>query len=203
MARVVRDDIDRLHDYGIHPGTRTVYLESGTDDKGDELGVSFDMAQRVVKNLRLLDHASGDPITLVINTQGGDCFHGMGIYDAIRMCRSRVVGLVVGNAMSMGAVLLQACDERRATRHSSIMYHSGTLDGAPDMPAREGVRAVQYEEKHGDRIDRLMHARVLTKKPNLSWSKFKVECDRGIYLSAEEALEWGLLDAIEEEAVHG
>jgi ATP-dependent Clp protease, protease subunit len=198
--RINRDDVDKLHEFGLHVPTRTVYLESTADDEGNEHGVGFSMAQRVVKNLRLLDHASADPITLIINTNGGDIFFGMGIYDAIRACRSPIRGIVVGNACSMGCVLLQACDARLSTPNSTIMYHAGTMDGAPDYPFREGKRATDYEYAMGERIDRLVFARVEAKK-SLSWEKFKTETDRGLYFFPEQALEWGLIDAVSEEAL--
>jgi ATP-dependent Clp protease protease subunit len=191
------DDIDRLHDYGIHPASRTVFLETPIDDEGGEHGVGYSMAQRAIKNLRLLDAASADPITLIINTDGGYITHGVAIYDAIRMCRSEVRGLVIGNAQSMGCVILQACDVRSATTHSTIMYHAGTMDGAPGAALREGIRAVAYEVALGDRIDALMLARVREKKPKLTVAKFRALLDHGLYLSSAEAIEWGLLDHIE------
>lgn len=195
--RINRDDIDRLHDYSLHLPTRTVFLETPITDDGDEHGVGYAMAQRVIKNLRLLDHVSGEQITLIINTTGGDIFHGMGIYDAIRACRSPIRGLVIGNASSMGCVLLQACDVRVATPNSSIMYHAGTMDGACGAPFREGIRAVQYEEQLGEIIDRIVYERVSVKKPSMTYSKFKVETDRGIYCTAPQALEWGFIDEVE------
>jgi ATP-dependent protease ClpP protease subunit len=196
--RLNRDDVDKLHDYGLHIPTRTVFLEGGYDEEGNELGVGFSMAQRTIKNLRMLDHAADAPITLVINTEGGCTLNGMGIFDAVRACRSPVKGLVIGNAQSMGCVILQACDERVATRYSTIMYHAGTTDGSPGLPFREGKRSAEYDFAHGGRIDQIVYARVKEKKPTLSWQKFKVECDRGIYCSATEALDWGFIDGIEE-----
>lgn len=196
--RINRDDIDRLHDYSLHLPTRTVFLETPLNDDGDEHGVGYAMAQRVIKNLRILDHVSDAPITLIINTNGGDICTGMGIYDAIRACRSPIRGLVVGNANSMGSVLLQACDIRASTPHSTIMYHAGTMDGASGAPFREGIRAVKYEEHLGDIIDRIMYERVKTAKPKLSYEKFKVETDRGIYCTPAQALEWGFLDEVEQ-----
>lgn len=194
--RINRDDVDKLHDYGLHLPTRTVFLESPADDEGEEHGVGYSMAQRVIKNLRLLDHASSETINLIINTTGGDVCHGMGIYDAVRACRSHIRGLVIGNAQSMGCVILQACDERLATPNSTIMYHAGTMDGYPDGPFRESKRATDYEFRLGETVDKLMWGKALTKK-KITFEKFKVECDRGIYLSAPAALEWGFIDAIE------
>jgi ATP-dependent Clp protease protease subunit len=198
--RINRDDIDKLHDYGLHIPTRTVYLETPTTDEGEEHGVGYSMLQRVKKNLRLLDSLSADPITLDINTSGGSTFQGMGIFDVIRACRSPIKGLVSGEACSMGCAILQACDERVATPHSTIMYHAGTMDGAPGAPFREGKRATDYEHQHGIRIDDLVFEKVRTKMTTLTRAKFDTECDRGLYLTPEAAIEWGLLDAIEGES---
>lgn len=197
--RINRDDISHLHDYGLHLPSRTVFLETPITDEGEEHGVGYSMTQRVVKNLRLLDAVSDAEITLIINTGGGDCAQGMGIYDAIRACRAPVHGLVVGEASSMGSVILQACDSRSATLNSSVMYHSGTLDGAAGYPFREGKTAVDFEWKLGERIDLLMYERVREKKVGLTFKRFKLEADKGIYCTAEEALLWGLIDHVEGE----
>lgn len=196
--RISKDDIDRLHDYGIYVPGRLVSLETPSTDEGDEHGVGYSMAQRVIKNLYLLDSTSDAPITLLINTDGGDVCQGMGIYAAIRACRSPVRGIVTASACSMGSVILQACDVRVARPYTTIMYHAGSMDGAGGAPFREGLRAVKYEEELGEIIDRIMYERVREKKPHLSFAKFKVETDRGIYCTPAQALEWGFLDEVEQ-----
>lgn len=61
------------------------------------------------------------------NSKGGSYVGGMKIYDAIKNCRPRVIGIVTGDAFSMTGVVLQACDYRAATKHSRILFHNVSL----------------------------------------------------------------------------
>lgn len=195
MPRLNRDDIDKFHEYGLHVPTRTVSLETSPNDEGDELGVGYAMAQRAIKNLWILDHISDAPITVLINTGGGEEQQGMAIFDAIQACRSRVTGLVTCEASSMGSVILQACDERVGRPSSAVMYHSGAFNGSPGVPVREARAANVFEWALGDRIDAIVREKLVAK---MTKKKFELMADKGIYLTAAEAVEVGLLDRVEE-----
>src|SRR5271166_6582243 len=114
MARIVKDDVDRFHDYSIHIPSRTIFMgtENLSETDFEESGVDTSMAERQIKNLHLLDSISKDEITILMNNIGGDVIHGMAIYDAIRSCQSHITIKVLGHAMSMGSIILQAADER-------------------------------------------------------------------------------------------
>jgi len=68
-------------------------VESGTDAK---------MAESLIKNLVILENINKEPITIIMNNIGGDVYHGIAIYDAIKACESRVTIKVFGSAQSMG-----------------------------------------------------------------------------------------------------
>tara|TARA_R100000951_G_scaffold115132_2_gene122231 strand:+ start:16299 stop:17000 length:702 start_codon:yes stop_codon:yes gene_type:complete len=127
-----KDDVDQFMDNDIYLPTRTVYIGSATTDEyGDEGGVDFVMAERVSKTLHILDTYDADarkgekPINIIMNNPGGDVIHGMGIYDTISNCKNHVTIKVVGHAMSMGSIILQAADKRTMTKNSLIMIHYG------------------------------------------------------------------------------
>lgn len=87
-------------------------------------GVDEDAVERIVLSLTLLNAQSADPISLHVDSGGGDVTHGLVIYDAIRISVAPVVGKVCGSANSMASVILQACNVRTATRHSTLLIHN-------------------------------------------------------------------------------
>ena len=133
MARIVRDHIDHWFDYGLDMDNRTIYLGSASyDDDGGESGVDHLMAEFFIKSIHMLEMASSNkekPITVIMNNPGGDWYHGMGIFDAIRACKNHVTIKVFGHAMSMGSVILLAADERIMSPNSKFMIHYGTEGG--------------------------------------------------------------------------
>lgn len=127
MARINRDDVDKLYDYDLYIPSRTIYMGSVESDmENGESGVEAVMAERVIKALHLLDQKN-EPITIIMNNPGGDWFHGMAIYDAIKACQSHITIKVYGMAMSMGGVILQAADKRIMMPNSRFMMHYGYM----------------------------------------------------------------------------
>src|SRR4051812_11716117 len=99
--RVNRDDVDKFHDYSLYIPTRTIFM--GSEDYSLEHGESGTdglMTERILKNLTILEGLSSDQITIIMNNIGGDEYHGFGVYDAIKSCKSHVVIKVFGHAMS-------------------------------------------------------------------------------------------------------
>lgn len=130
MARLSKDHIDKFYDYDIEVDSRLLYMGSVYSDDDGESGVDTLMAERVIKGLTLLESAAPDgskPITIIMNNPGGDWYHGMAIYDAIKTCANEVTIKTFGHGMSMGAVILQAADERLVAPNAKIMIHYGTM----------------------------------------------------------------------------
>lgn len=86
--------------------------------------VNEEAVERITMSLTLLNTQSNDPITLNIDSSGGDVSVGLVIYDAIRLSEAMVSGVVCGSAHSMASVVLQACDMRKMTRHSTLLIHN-------------------------------------------------------------------------------
>ena len=193
--KFTKDEIDRFHDYSIHLPTRTLYMGSeNNDSESGESGCDGAMAERVVKNLHILDTLSAEPITILMNNIGGDEYHGFAIYDAIKACRSHVTIKVLGHAMSMGSIILQAADERVMAPTSRQMIHYGTW-GVYDH-----AKTTQKWAKEGEKIDlwmeRMYLGKIHDKNPKFTLRGIRTMLDHDTFLTAEESVELGLADSV-------
>jgi ATP-dependent Clp endopeptidase proteolytic subunit ClpP len=198
MSRINKDSVDRFYDYDIHIESRTLYMGSVSHDVEDgESGTDGAMAERAVKGLHILDNSApeGDkPITILMNNLGGDEYHCMAIFDAIKQCKNHVTIIVYGHAMSAGSIILQSADKRVMAVNSRMMIHYGTW-GVHDHP-----KIVYKWAEEGKKIDKWMEGvyldKIREKKPEYPLSKVKDMCNFDTFLNAHEALELGLIDEI-------
>jgi ATP-dependent Clp protease protease subunit len=190
-----RDDVDKFYDYDIYIPTRTIYIGSVAYTHDDEeTSVDFAMAERAIKGLHLLDKKDGN-ITVLMNNPGGDWYHGMAIYDAIKGCNNHVTIKVSGHAMSMGAVILQAADERVLAPNSSVMIHYG-YDGVYNTAKNFQIWAEQSKK-----LDKVMEdiflEKIKEKHPKFTRAKLRGMLDPDTILTPTEAIELGLACKIE------
>lgn len=186
MSRaIVRESIDRFFDYDLHVETRTIYLGDSTSD--EEVGPV--LAERVIKALHVLSLKPEEPIKIIMNSLGGCWYNGMAIFDAIRACPCRVTIEVLGSAMSMASVILQAADVRIIHPNATIMVHDGT--DAYDGPSRN-------VERWGDQSKKLRQQmyEIYAKRSGRPVSFWEKKCAHDSILNAQEALEYGLVDKI-------
>lgn len=193
--KFVKDEIDRFHDYSIYLPTRTINIGSEENSlEHGESGVDGAMAERAVKNLHILESLSKEPITVIMNNIGGDFYHGLAIYDAIKACESTVTIKVFGHAMSMGSIILQAADERIMAPTSKQMIHYGTwgYDGHS--------KTAQQWAKENDKLDRWLEDMYLEmiheKVPDFSLAKLRKMLDHDTFFTARESVNIGLADKI-------
>lgn len=192
--KFTRDDIDRLHDYSIHVPSRTIYIGSEMMDENGESGVDFLMAERVIKNLYLLDEASAEPITIILNNLGGDVFHGMAIYDAIKACRSQVTIKATGYVMSMASLILQAGDERLLSPHAVMMIHHGYDYQNNHVKV---VRSwVEFGKKYDKVLNEIYLEKIKAKNPSFKDKHLDKLLDFDTILMADEAINLGLADGV-------
>jgi ATP-dependent Clp protease, protease subunit len=193
--RLNRDDVDKLHDYGVYIPTRTIYMGSESfTDEGDESGCDGNMAQRFIKNLLVLESISVDKITILCNNIGGDEYHGLAIYDAIRNCKSKVTIKVFGHAMSMGSIILQAADERIMMPNSRQMIHYGTWGYVGH------AKTAQKWSQEGLKIDKWMERMYLEKihqkHKDFTLDNLQKMLDHDTFLTAQESVKLGLADKV-------
>jgi len=131
------------------------------------------------------------PIQLYINSPGGVVTSGLAMYDTMQYIRAPVHTLCMGTARSMGSFLLMAGEpgERAALPNASVLIHqpSGGFQGqASDMliHAEEILRTKQRM------------TRLYAEHCGRTYEEFEVAMDRDRFMTAEEAMEWGLIDRI-------
>ncbi len=143
---------------------------------------------------QLLYLASEDPerpISMYINCPGGIVYHGLAIYDTMQQIQAPVATYAVGVTASMGTVLLAAGTRgyRYALPHATIHMHpaGGSAQGyAPDVE-------IQYKELK--RIEDLLH-QLLALHTGQSVEQIAADFDRDRFMTAQEAVEYGLVDQI-------
>ncbi|WOH10266.1 hypothetical protein DCAR_0729733 [Daucus carota subsp. sativus] len=162
---------------------RIIFLGSQVDD------VSADY---IISQLLFLDaEDQKKDIKLFINSPGGSVTAGMGIYDAMKLCKADVSTICLGLAASMGAFLLASGTKgkRYCMPNARVMIHQplGTSGGkASEMSIR--IREMAY---HKVKLNKIL-SRV-TGKPE---SQVEVDTDRDNFMNPWEAVEYGLVDAV-------
>jgi ATP-dependent Clp protease protease subunit len=189
VARTSKDDVDRFFDHGLHMPTRTFYL--GDSDEG----IDHIIAAQVVRALHVLDATDG-PITIRMNSGGGDCYHGLAIYDAIQACRNEVTIVGYGHIMSMGLVVLQAGDHRLLMPSTSVMWHYGS-DGF-EGHARDLERRAKESQRIRKLTDDILLAKIRERVPGYTAAKLQKRFEFDTFMSAQDAVDLGLADAITE-----
>ena len=130
-------------------------------------------------------------ISLYINSPGGTITAGMGIYDTMNYIRCDVSTICVGMAASMGAFLLSsgAKGKRYALPNSEIMIHQ-PLGGAQGQATDIKIQAEQIL-RIKDRMNR-----ILSSNTSQPLEKIERDVERDYYMTAEEALKYGIVDRI-------
>lgn len=199
--KLSRDDLDRFHDYGIYLPSRTLYMGSEIVGEDYDGGTDALMAERLIKNLHILDSTSQDEIAIIMNNLGGDVMHGLAIYDAIKACRSKVTIKVLGHAMSMGSIILQAADERVMSPNSVQMIHFGQIHVGGH------AKTVYKQTDENKRIDSWMEKmyleKIREKVGDFSPQRLKGMLDHDCFLTAKKSVEIGLADKILGEEENG
>ena len=130
-------------------------------------------------------------ISIYLNTPGGSVYAGLGIYDTMQFIQSRVATICTGMAASMGAVLLVAGEKgmRAALPHSRVMIHQplGGIQGQAsdiEITAREILKLK----------DELYQ--IISDHSGQTVEKIRQDADRDYWMTAEEALQYGMIDKV-------
>lgn len=156
--------------------------------------IDNDTADDIIRKLWYLElQEPGKPILLVINSPGGAVDSGFAIWDQVKMISSPVYTLITGLAASMGSVLSLCAQPkyRFATPHSRIMIHQPRLGGVIQGQATDlEIQAKEMIKTRQLLID--IYVKATGKSPGI----VERAIDRDTWMTAEEAKEFGLLDAI-------
>ena len=162
---------------------RIVFLGSMIDDN---------VASLIIAQLLFLEAENQEKdIFLYINSPGGYITAGLGIYDTIHYIKPDVATICMGQASSMGALLLAggAPGKRSALPHSRIMIHQ-PLGGAEGQASDIIIQA--------DEIARLRSSinKILSKATKQTIKRIEKDTDRNNFMSPEEAKKYGIIDNI-------
>ena len=158
--------------------------------------IEKDTARNCIERLRELANENQQPITLYINSAGGNVTDGLAIHDAVRHIISRgieVTIVVQGMAYSMGSIVLQAASDGRrlAFPHSWIMIHE---------PAKwAGWQSTTAAAQHLERLKQMQDQiyKILSSRSGKPLRQIIRDTKRtDFYLDAQSALEYGLIDAV-------
>ena len=154
--------------------------------------VTDDSANLIVAQMLFLEMEDPDAdIMFYINSPGGSVSAGMAIYDTMQYLRCEVSTLCIGMAASMGAFLLSAGakGKRRALPNAEIMIHQPS-GGASGQASDIAIHAEQIL-----RIRKNLNE-ILAKNTGKPLSEIERDVDRDHFMTAKEALEYGLIDEI-------
>ena len=162
---------------------RIIFLSTPIDDN---------IASLVVAQLLFLEAEDGDKdINLYINSPGGIITSGMAIMDTMNFIKPDVSTIVVGQASSMGAFLLAAGakGKRFALPNARVMIHQPS--GGAEGQASDIVIAAEEIQKTKKKMNQML-AKFCGKK----FAQVEKDADRNYFMSADEALAYGLVDEI-------
>lgn len=163
---------------------RTIFLWEEVNDK---------TARAVVQQILYFDSLNKEDITFYINSPGGSISAGLAIYDAMQLAQSEIHTVCMGQAASFGAVLLAAGapGKREIWANARVMIHQPLIMGNFFAPASD--IEIQAEEilRSRERLNQ-----ILADHTGNTVKKIEKDTDRDNYLSASEAVSYGLADNV-------
>ena len=162
---------------------RIIFLADEIDDY---------MANTIVAQLLLLDSENSEKdIMLYINSPGGVITAGMAIYDTMQLIKADVATICFGQAASMGAFLLSsgAKGKRMALPNARVMIHQ------PLGGARGQATDIEIEAKEILRMKNMLNG-ILAENSSQPIEKIQEDTERDHFLTAQQAMEYGLIDKV-------
>jgi len=162
--------------------TRTILL-TGAVDK--------DLSEKVIRHLLLLESISADPITILIDSPGGDVYAGFSIFDMIRFIKAPVHIVGMGLVASAAALILLAVpkDRRHGLPNSSYLIHQ-PLSGIQGVATEIEIHARELE-KTKERLNE-----IIAEATGQSMERVSRDTDRDYWMNAKEASAYGLIENI-------
>jgi ATP-dependent Clp protease protease subunit len=168
---------------------RIIFIGGPIDDSSANLIIA--------QMLFLSNEDSKSDIHLYINSPGGSITAGLAIYDTMQFIRCDVATYCVGQAASMGALLMAGgkAGKRFLLANNRVLIHQPLISGELIAPATD----LEIEAKEILRLRERIY-QILAKHTGQSAEKIEKDCDRNLWLDAEEAIKYGLADKILQKA---
>lgn len=180
-----KDWIEIALEYGVDMAGRRIFLHGDVDEE---------IIGYAIRGLYLLSDISEAPVELFVCSYGGVIDDAFALHDVTRTVRCPVHTIALGKCMSAAPILV-ACGakgHRWASENTTFMLHDVALSVIEDNPANIAVYA-ELGKNYSRRYAKLMAS--YTKKNARHWATLSSgKTDR--FFSAEQALEWGMIDAV-------
>lgn len=176
----------------LDPDPDITMLENGVINICNE--IEEFIVKDITNDLLYMKYNKIEPITIYINSPGGNVFSGLGLYDFIREMVDDGIDICTiaqGHAASMGAILLQAGKTRIARKNCWILVHElSQVNFGKLSDLKDAV-------KMADRLMKESLLKILAERSTLSLSQITKKCDRkDWWISSSEALKLGFIDKI-------
>jgi ATP-dependent Clp protease protease subunit len=168
---------------------RIIFLGGPIDDNTANLIIA--------QMLFLSNEDSKNDIHFYINSPGGAITSGLAIYDTMRFLRCDVATYCIGQAASMGAVLLAGgtANKRFVLSNGRVLLHQPLISGVLQGPATD----IEIETREILRLRERLY-KILSDHTGQTEEKIEKDCDRNLWLDAEEAVNYRLVDRILQKA---
>ncbi|MCB9492391.1 MAG: ATP-dependent Clp protease proteolytic subunit [Dehalococcoidia bacterium] len=175
---------ERAYDiYSLLLKERIVFLGTGIDDQ---------VANSIVAQLLFLDREDPErDISIYVNSPGGMIYAGLAIYDTMNLIRADVSTIAVGVTASMGTVLLSAGEKGKRFALPNATIHMHQALGGGSGQASDVEIAARELLRNNEKI-----RKILADATGQTMERIKTDTDRDVYMTAEEAKEYGLVDEI-------
>lgn len=170
---------------------RIIFLGGALDD---------DTANLIIAQMLFLSNEDSEAdIHFYINSPGGVITAGLAVYDTMQFLRCEVSTYCIGQAASMGAVLFAAgkAGKRYMLPNSRVLLHQPLLSGTMTGPATD----IEIEAKEMLRLRNRLYA-ILSHHTGKDPAKIEKDCDRNLWLEADEATAYGLADKVLQKTPH-
>lgn len=156
--------------------------------------VTDESAKDITEKLLYLEAVGpGKEIVFYINSPGGSITAGMAVYDTMQLISSPITVIVTGMAASMGSILLSGAKKGRRLLypHSRVLIHQPLISGRFTGPASDiNIQALEMEKLRSELNQ------ILATASGQPLERINKDTDRDFYLTAKEAIEYGLADRI-------
>ena len=166
--------------YSLLLNHRIVFLTGEIDDN---------VASLITGQLLYLDSLNSSDISLYINRPGGSVRAGLSIYDTMKYIKSNVITIGLGMCASMGAFLLSSGDKRYALPNCEVMIHEPLGGGSGQ------ATDIKILSDHILKVKNKVN-QILAKNTGKKITQIEKDTRKDNYMSAEEALKYGLIDKI-------
>lgn len=181
-----------IGDTGVDWERKRIYLIGDIDD---------DTSKRVLPALHVLDSEPG-AIVVILNSNGGEESAGFAIYDAMCAAEHEIHVYGIGGVYSIAALILQGGTKRFMTPTAQLMIHNGRVGLDKNMYTSEEIAQLAKEQEIGNKRYHNALWRGKASEKGVSLKRVADWCKEERHFGAEEALSFGLIDAISEGPMH-